>query len=95
MPERFGQFTIAGDRSLPVHPALPDGGIEVKPDDWGLGAIIAGLKPYHRCPRCKGYIEGHPVERREDSLAPLSGRRGVSSHCRRCDRELHFSGMVS
>ena len=52
-------------------------------------------KQWHKCPMCKGWIEGAPNEYREDTIGPLCGRRGTTSHCRRCGWEIGFSGMMS
>lgn len=83
--------------------ALPD-----EFERWpGNRAIRKGLKEdplrnirrpedfLHFCPICKGWVEGEPDERREDTIGPLCGRRGIVASCRRCGWEIDFNGMVS
>lgn len=50
---------------------------------------------YYHCKYCKGYILGGTNDRRVDTLAPLSGRRGLAKYCRRCAREIEFTGKKS
>ena len=50
---------------------------------------------YYKCQFCKGWIEGRPRRYQEDTLAPLSGRRGTAEHCLRCGREISFFGVMS
>jgi len=52
-------------------------------------------KPCYHCRYCGGWIEGHPNQYEENSLGPLSGRKGTASHCRRCGQEIAFFGMMS
>lgn len=50
---------------------------------------------YHFCPRCDGWVEGYPVERRINTLELLSGRQGKAEYCARCNYELAFRGAVA
>ena len=52
-------------------------------------------KPCYKCHYCDGWIDGRPYRYKEDTLAPLAGRRGTASHCRRCGQEIGFSGAIS
>lgn len=63
-------------------------------EDKQNGKPIDARILYH-CPYCKGWIDGRPYEYRVDNIGPLCGRRGITSSCIRCGREIGFSGMVS
>ena len=52
-------------------------------------------KPFYECYWCRGWIEGEPMQENVDTIAPLSGRRGTVSYCRRCGKEIGFFGMMS
>lgn len=65
------------------------------PFDLGVKECTAGGKWYYFCPECDGWIEGHAIEKKEDTLAPLAGRRGTVSYCRRCAKQIAFFGVVS
>lgn len=90
----FGPITVG--ITMPVRESVPEGGYE-----YIVGRLEDGWRehegkiPYVKCPKCKGFVEGFPVDRSEDTLAPLSGRRGISTCCRRCGHEFRFSGLVS
>lgn len=87
---------ITGNPHLPVLAELPEGAVERNAAiSFGCRKARLGTAGYFHCPRCGGWIEGHPIERRENTLAPLSGRKGISTLCSRCGWELAFSGMVS
>ena len=66
------------------------------PKDENLVVHKEKLKvPCYECRFCGGWIEGSPSEYREDSIGPLSGRRGTARHCCRCGSEISFFGMYS
>ena len=50
---------------------------------------------YHYCQYCKGWIMGEPNRYKENTLAPLAGRKGTVEHCIRCGGEINFFGMRS
>lgn len=52
-------------------------------------------RQFYNCRHCKGWIEGDPYQYKESSLGPLCGRRGTTSACIRCGKEIAFSGLVS
>jgi len=94
------------DHNLIVFDELPEDGVLTDSDgfpnqsmrdkfhgDWNK--IYNTDFYYYYCEYCKGYIKGTMIHRGENSLAPLSGRLGTSSSCRRCSRELDFYGVVS
>lgn len=68
-------------------PAPRDESIKVYESDPG--------QPSYQCQYCKGWIKGEPNRFREDSLAPLAGRKGTVLHCIRCGEEINFFGMYS
>jgi predicted RNA-binding Zn-ribbon protein involved in translation (DUF1610 family) len=49
---------------------------------------------WHFCPKCDGWIRGKPNQFEENTLGPLCGRQGTTSHCARCGYEINFSGMM-
>ncbi len=51
--------------------------------------------PSHHCKYCGGWIDGRSNSYRENTIAPLAGRRGTAEHCRRCGKEISFFGMYS
>ena len=50
---------------------------------------------YYYCEWCEGWILGHPNRYKEDTLAPLAGRRGTVESCIKCGNEIDFFGVVS
>lgn len=50
---------------------------------------------FHYCAQCDGWIDGRANRFREDTLGPLSGRRGTAEHCLRCGHCIGFFGEVS
>jgi hypothetical protein len=94
MPWESSWVPAPSDPSLPVLAELPEGVAEWPWPDDPRRAHGGGRRFYH-CKRCGGWIEGNPTEYRVDTLAPLSGRRGVETYCIRCGEEIAFSGMVS
>lgn len=51
--------------------------------------------PSYHCRYCNGWIMGKCNKYKEDSIGPLSGRKGTASHCIRCGTEIDFFGMYS
>jgi hypothetical protein len=77
------------DPKLKVIKSLPKGA-----EVFGKTASL-GDKTWHKCYGCGGWIEGDANEYHEDTIGPLCGRRGRSSHCRRCGLEIDFFGAMS
>lgn len=88
-------MSTSPDDTAAVLPALPEGAYDCRP--WAIleWQLRAGKPPYHHCPACDGWVYGHPIERRVDTLGALSGRRGRTFHCRRCDGEIGFMGAMA
>lgn len=81
--------------ALPVLVELPEG-VEEYPAFGDVVRRASGIgRRFYLCKRCKGWIEGDPTQSRVDTLAPLSGRRGVETYCIRCGEEIAFSGLMS
>ncbi len=53
-----------------------------------------GLMAYE-CRHCGGWIEGSPNSYRENTLAPLAGRKGRAEYCNRCGSEISFFGIMA
>lgn len=96
MPYEQHYVPAPRDPSLTVHDDLPR---EFAERALSFGYLEAEARNPFRtmyfCRKCEGWIEGHPNSYREDTMAPLSGRRGTAYHCRRCGEEIAFTGMVS
>lgn len=104
MPYKLVWEPAPENKDIPVLETLPEG-LNEKPC-WGnykmaetpLEEVISKKIPwiyYYHCHWCKGWIKGRPNEYREDTIGPLSGRRGTAFYCIRCGNEIGFSGMVS
>lgn len=52
-------------------------------------------RSFYQCKHCEGWIEGDPYEYQESSLGNRCGRRGIAASCRRCGKEIGFSGLMS
>lgn len=63
---------------------------------WGATADGAP-RVLHFCQHCNGWIEGTATQYSVNTLdsSRLAGRRGTEYYCRRCGREIAFSGMMS
>jgi ribosomal protein L40E len=97
MPYEQRYVPAPTDMSLAVEDDLPR---EFQERKLSIGGVLEAdaRNPYrvmYFCRKCEGWIEGRPNAYREDTMAPLSGRRGTAYHCRRCGTEIAFSGMVS
>jgi len=89
------------DESLEVLQSLPPGvsRLEASGDlhhAWGQTAD-GEWRSYHFCQHCGGWIPGNAYEVQENTLDSyhLAGRQGRVDYCRRCGREIAFSGIVS
>jgi hypothetical protein len=51
--------------------------------------------PSYHCRYCNGWIKGEPNRFKENTIGPLSGRKGTALHCIRCGNEIDFFGMHS
>ncbi len=88
------------NKTLTALKELPEGFVEVTSEFWSTyrHARNSRYQKYYYCEYdCKGWIEGEPNCYRENTLEPehLAGRQGEAYYCRRCGREIAFSGMVS
>lgn len=88
LPEGFEEYPTCGQFK---HSRLPT---EVLIEAQKSGKAL-DHRSFYECTYCNGWIEGRPYEYYESDLGPLCGRRGTVSSCRRCGREIGFSGMVS
>jgi len=96
---RYEHFEFPKLLDLPVFKEPPEGAEE------GFSMGFKSLrsrhpKPFrswHFCHHCAGWIEGEPHENRVNTLdgSRLSGRRGTEFFCRRCAKEIGFSGLMS
>ena len=98
MPFQMQWVPAPADPKLPVLKKLPKGA----QSGWGGAYLIKkegkkdeSVQHWHECPFCKGWIPGEAFESEENTLGPLSGRSGTATYCRRCGREIGFSGVMS
>lgn len=100
MPFQMVWVPAPNNMNLPVLVDLPEDFrkiemfSEVKEAD---GYIDGKYTVFYYCMFCKGWIEGHANEYHVDDLHAhvLAGRRGFEYYCKRCGKEIAFSGVMS
>jgi len=77
---------------IPVLTELPDGVQETKLSSFRMA--FGNQKYYHYCSQCGGWLEGEPIQFREDTSGPLCGRKGEVVQCIRLGHEIAFLECV-
>jgi hypothetical protein len=102
MDRKLLNTKIRGNMSLTVYKDLPTGYEELnsRPLSGYRIARYSISKYMYFChwKECDGWISGDPAEQEENTMSyhhPLSGRKGTAFVCRRCGREIGFSGMLA
>jgi hypothetical protein len=95
VPYKQVWFDPPSDSSIPVLAELPEGVREFMPGMVDPPEASGNRQRYYKCRYCKGWIPGIPRDYQVNTLAPLSGRKGVETYCIRCGKEISFCGMMS
>jgi hypothetical protein len=102
MPFELNWTSAPKNMKLEVFQDPPDGYVEEKDFLFSSFRMARTSKfeyaYYCHWKDCKGWVLGIPNEYEENTMSPnhpLSGRQGTAYYCRRCGREIGFSGKVS